>query len=172
MLTVLNSKDRNRAFLKFITLFFVTTLLIVTAAYVDFRGLPESRRNFLEQKFQLQRIEMLNQEEFVVHMEKARVLLDSFGKNENTQTQVEILLTGKLNDMERTRQKDSGLNAKLDARILESFMELQRMKNDRSELAKLAGKARALEQKLEQCEAALDTYRSRPQSSSTPVPSN
>jgi type VI secretion system TssO-like protein len=163
MLTVLNSKDRNRAFVKFIALFVITTVLIISAAYVDFRGLPESRKSFLEQKFRVQRIESLNQEEFVSHMEKARGLLDSMGRNPDQQTQLEILLTGKLNDMERSRQKDSSLYGKIDTRVLEAFMELQRMKKDRVALADMAGKAKALEQKLAQCEAALDTYRSRPQ---------
>jgi hypothetical protein len=163
MLTVLNSKDRNKAFLKFITLFAVTTVLIVSAAYVDFRGLPESRKNFLEEKFRLQRIEKLNQEEFVTHMESAKNLLDSLGRNPNTQAQIQMLLTAKFNDLQRTRQNDTSSNGKMNAAVIEAFTELQVMKKERISLVELAGKTRALEQKLEQCEAALDTYRSRPQ---------
>jgi hypothetical protein len=172
MLTVLNAKDRNKAFVKFVVLFLITMLLIISAAYVDFRGLPESRKNFLEQKYELQRVETLNQEEYVIHMERARILLDSLGRNPEKQTQIEILLTGKLNDMERTRQKDSSLNGKLDTRILEAFMELQRMKKERVALQELAGRAKALAQELSQCQIALDAYRSRPQTNPGAFPSN
>lgn len=172
MLTVLNAKDRNSAFIKFIVLFMITIVLIISAAWVDFRGLPEARKNFLEQQYELQRVEVQNQEEYVLHMERARALLDSLGRNPDNQTQTEILLTGKLNDMERTRQKDSSLNGKLDARILEAFMELQRMKKERIALQELAGKAKALAQELAQTQAALDAYRSRPQAVPGLYPSN
>lgn len=162
MLTVLNANDRNRAFIKFIGLFVVTMILIICAAYVDFRGLPEARKTFLEQKYEVQRVETLNQEEFVMHMERAKVLLDSISKNPTNNIQLGIFLDGKLNDLERTRQKDSSLYGKMNQRILEAFIDLRTLRQEKIALTRQAAEVENLKAKLQISEAALDAYRSRP----------
>ena len=48
---VINSYERNQAFIKFMAFFVVTVILIVCAVYVDFRGLPQARQNLLEKQF-------------------------------------------------------------------------------------------------------------------------
>lgn len=128
MAHVINSNERNQAFIKFLAYFFITVSLVVCAAYVDFRTLPETRLKLLEERLAVQRSESQSQQQFVSQMESARELLDSLDKSGKNQVQVDLALVGKLTNMENLRQRDSSLNGKFNAEILGSFLELQRLK--------------------------------------------
>jgi hypothetical protein len=160
---VINSNERNHAFLKFMFFFIITVVLILSAAYVNFEALPETRLNLLEQKLAVQRAEGQAQQQFVTQMEAARNLLDSLDKGGKNQTQIDLSLVGKLTNMENLRQRDSSLNGKYNAVILDSFLELQRLKKEMDKMRELALKARDMEARLNECEATLDNWRSRPQ---------
>ena len=160
---VINSNERNQAFIKFMAFFLLTIFLIVCAVYVDFRGLPQKRQKLLEQQFANHRTETQVQQQFVQQMEKARLLLDSLDKSGKNKSQVEISLDGKLRDMENLKQRDSSLNGKLDAAILNSFLEIQQLKKEMEKLRGLPSQVLELQQKYNEAEALLDTYRSNTQ---------
>ena len=163
MAHVTNTGERNHAFLKFMIFFVLTVVLIVSAAYVDFEAMPDTRLKLLEEKLAAQRSQIQLQQQFVSEMDAARDLLDSLDKNGKNQVQTDLLLVGKLTNMENLRQRDSSLNGKLDATILDAFLELQRVKKEMDKLRELALNARDLEGRLTNCEAALDSWRNRPQ---------
>jgi hypothetical protein len=165
MLHVINSNERNQAFFKFMVFFLLTMVLIVCAVYVDFRGLPATRQKLQEERLSVQRVETQAQQQFVVQMERARVLLDSLDKSGKNQVQVDIMLVGMLADMEKLRQRDSSLNGKLNSEIVDSFVELQQLKKENAKLHELAMRARDLELDLKECQKALDTYRTAAQQS-------
>ena len=160
---VINSNERNQAFFKFMVFFLITTILIVSAVYVDFRGLPRQRQTLLEREFANRRAETQMQRQFVLQMEKAKTLLDSLENSGKDRAKVESSLTLKLNDMQSTRQADTSLNGKLNGTILESFMDLRLLKKELQELRALPAKVAELEAKLKDAESSLDEYRSRPQ---------
>jgi hypothetical protein len=160
---VINSNERNQAFIKFLAFFLLTVFLIVCAVYVDFRGLPQKRQALLEQEFANQRTEVQVQQQFVQQMESAKLLLDSLDKGGKNRIQVEAALDGKLRDMENLKLRDSSLHGKLDAAILDSFLELQQLKKELERLRELPSKVLDLQQRLAETENSLDTYRSRPQ---------
>jgi Type VI secretion system, TssO len=160
---VINSNERNQAFFKFIVFFLVTTVLIVSAVYVDFRGLPRQRQTLLEREFANRRAETQVQRQFVLQMEKARALLDSLENSGKDRAKMESSLTLKLNDMQSTRQADTSLSGKLNSTILESFLELQQLKKELRELRPFPAKVVELDAKLEQAQRALDEFRNRPQ---------
>jgi hypothetical protein len=143
--------------------FILTVVLILSAAYVNFEALPQTRLSLLEQKLAVQRSEGQAQAQFVTEMEAARKLLDSLDKDGKNHIQIDLSLGGKLTNMENVRQRDSSLNGKFNAVILDSFLELQRLKKEMDKMRELALKAREMEARLNECEATLDNWRSRPQ---------
>lgn len=76
---VLNSKERNLAFLKFVFFFLVTTVLVVLAVYFDYR-LPLKDNAVLREKLRTYESQQYSQEEFLAVMESAKKLIDSMGK--------------------------------------------------------------------------------------------
>lgn len=160
---VINSYERNQAFIKFMAFFVVTVILIVCAVYVDFRGLPQARQNLLEKQFAKYRSESQVQRQFVLQMEKAKMLLDSLEKSGKERVKVETALTGKLNDMQTLKQVDTSYNGKLNNAILESFLELQQLKKELADLRTLPSKVVDLQARLTEAESSLDAYRSRSQ---------
>ena len=163
MPNVINAYERNQAFLKFLAFFLLTTISIVCAVYVDFRGLPQKRQKLLEQQFANQRTELQVQQQFVLQMEKAKILLDSLDKSGNDRVKVETELTGKLTDMQTLKMGDTSLNSKLNNTILDSFIELQRLKKELGELRSLRAEVGQLKADLKYAESSLDDYRSRAQ---------
>ncbi|HET9276729.1 MAG TPA: type VI secretion system TssO [Flavitalea sp.] len=163
MPNVINAYERNQAFLKFLAFFLLTTISIVCAVYVDFRGLPQKRQKLLEQQFANQRTELQVQQQFVLQMEKAKILLDSLDKSGNDRVKVETELTGKLTDMQTLKTGDTSLNSKLNNTILDSFIELQRLKKELGELRSLRAEVGQLKADLKYAESSLDDYRSRAQ---------
>ena len=101
--------------------------------------------------------------QFVLQMEKAKMLLDSLEKSGKERVKVETALTGKLNDMQTLKQVDTSYNGKLNNAILESFLELQQLKKELADLRTLPSKVVDLQARLTEAESSLDAYRSRSQ---------
>ena len=160
---VINANDRNQAFIKFIAFFTITIILIVCAVYVDFRGLPQKKKQLLDEQFAKHRTESREQEKFVQQMEKAWILIDSLDRSGKNRPQVEATLEGKLTSMENLKQRDTTLNGKLDDAVLSSFLELQRLKKEIEKFREMPAKVIELQQKLAEAESSLDLYRSQPQ---------
>ena len=163
MPNVINAYERHQAFIKFMAFFLLTIISIVCAFYVDFRGLPQKRQKLLEEQFVKQRSESQVQQQFVSQMEKAKILLDSLDKSGNNKLKVEAALTGKLTDMQNIKMLDTSLNGKLNNTILDSFLELQRLKKELGELRELPSKVAKLQRELDDAQRDLDGFRTQPQ---------
>ena len=160
---VINSNERNQAFIKFMIFFLITTILVVSAVYVDFRGLPRERQRLLEREFANHRSEIQVQRQFVMVMERAKTLLDSLENSGKDRPKVEALLTGKLNDMQSIKLVDTSLNGKLNNAIFDSFIELQQLKRELGELRTLPSTVAELNAQLKDALRSLDDFRSRSQ---------
>jgi hypothetical protein len=143
--------------------FIITITLIVCAVYVDFQGLPQKRQRLFEQQFANHRTEMQVQQQFVQQMESARIFLDSFGKSGKNKFQVEAGLDGKLNDMEKLKQRDTSINGKLDQAILNAFLELRDLKKEMESHQTLVARVDELENLLNECRQSLLVYKTQAQ---------
>ncbi len=165
MQQVLNSKERNEAFLKFLVFFLVTVILVILAIYFNFR-LPVRENKMLQDEIETQRQQDMNQTKFVSKMQEAVVLLDSLGKGGPGADQVNLQLNGKLAEMAGLAQKDNNLYGKMDKAIVEKFSDLQLWKRNLLSLQEKADKIGTLEAELNttksqliQAQADLDAYR-------------
>lgn len=165
MQQVLNSKERNEAFLKFLIFFLVTLILVILAIYFNFR-LPVRENKMLQDEIETQRQQDMNQSKFVARMQEAIVLLDSLGKGGPNVDQINLQLNGKLAEMAGLEQKDNNLYGKMDKAIVEKFTDLQLSKRTLSSLQEKADKISAMEADLNttksqliQANADLDAFR-------------
>ncbi|MBX2924950.1 MAG: hypothetical protein KF746_22305 [Chitinophagaceae bacterium] len=76
---VLNSRDRNQAFFKFLLFFTITTVLIVISIFFSFRMPLKENRELREELKQKKNIEA-EQQKFVKKMDEVIVLIDSIRK--------------------------------------------------------------------------------------------
>ncbi len=165
MQQVLNKKDRNQTFLKFLFFFLLTTGLVVLAVYFDFR-LPISENRVLQEEVSVRRQQDQDQEKFASKMQEAAALLDSLDKQGVNTDQLNSQLGGKLSELSVLQLKDNTSYGKIDKAIIDKFSELQQRKKDLKLLADKAGKAgdeeaqvANLQTQLAQAQAALDAFR-------------
>ena len=154
MQKILNSKERNEAFLKFLLFFGITVALIIIAVYFNFR-LPLKENSKLREKITLQTQEEMNQEKFTENMDKAMAYLDSLDKDPKNMESIDILLTGKIRDLATLQEKGYSPYAKMNKVIIERMIEL---KDQKKQLFKLSDKANTLlemERKLQYAETQL-----------------
>lgn len=155
MQKILNSKERNEAFLKFLLFFGITVALIIIAVYFNFR-LPLKENSKLREKITLQTQEEMNQEKFTENMDKAMVYLDSLDKDPKNIESIDILLSGKIRDLATLQEKGYSPYARMNKIIVERMIEL---KEQKKQLFKLSDKATAfseMENKLRYTEAQLN----------------
>jgi hypothetical protein len=165
MQQVLNSKERNEAFLKFLVFFLVTLILVVLAIYFNFR-LPIRENKMLQDEIETQRQQDMLQSKFVAKMQEAVILLDSLGKGGPNADQVNLQLSGKLAELNGLQLKDNNLYGKMDKAIVEKFSDLQLWKKNLLNLQEKADKISTLEADLNttksqliQAQSDLDAYR-------------
>lgn len=165
MLQVLNAKDRNRAFLKFLLFFVITLVLVVCAIFFDFR-LPIRENKMLQDEVDQQRVVELNQEKFVAAMEDASVLLDSLDHAGAYGAQINLQLNQKLIDLNGLQQKGNSLYGRMDGLIVDKFLALQQAKTRLQNLADKENKLSSMEADLNetkaqllQAQSDLDAYR-------------
>jgi len=154
MQQVLNSHQRTQAFLKFLLFFVLTTVLIISAIYFNFR-VPVKENNYLQGKLDKQLKADAEQVKFVAKMEEAVVLLDSLDRTD----QVDIIsgklsrLIGEMDDL----KLNSGnvLYNKMNNAIVSKFMDLrkniigvQKSKRDAELIASLRAKYKECNNKL------------------------
>lgn len=156
MLQVLNSKERNQAFLQFLLFFLITVMLAIGAVYFNFR-VPEKENKLLREEVDMQRTESQNQQKFVSHMQQAKVLLDSMKKSQSDINLVDMQLTAKMNELLNLQQKDSSLYGKLNNAVVDAFLELQRNKKELIGLNEKAASVNELKAELTKCQEDLTT---------------
>lgn len=154
MQQVINSKERNQAFLKFLLFFLITIALAIAATYFDAQ-LPFTENRELQTQITVHSQEEVNQEKFVENMNQAFVYLDSLDKDLKNQDQIRMQLEGKIDDLFKLQQKGNSPYAKMNQVITYRLTEL---KTQKIQLLKLSDKANALasvEQKLNDCQMQL-----------------
>lgn len=128
MQQILNSQDRNQAFLKFLLFFIITVILVITAIYFNYR-VPVKDNKYLQNELEVQRMQDANQAKFVAKMEEAVDLLDSLDKPGTNIDLTAGLINSIITDMNKmTPAGSKTIYSRMDKAIWSQFDELRRTK--------------------------------------------
>ena len=165
MQQILNSQERNQAFIKFLVFFLLTVILVITAVFFNYR-LPVRENKMLQDEVDVQRQQDANQQKFVNRMQEAIVLLDSLEVSNTNLEQINLQLNGKIGELAILQQKDNTLYGKMNKVIVDRLQELQQKQRQLESLSDKAGKLASLQTELDKCKtdlaianAALDGFR-------------
>ncbi len=156
MQQILNTQDRNQAFLKFLVFFVVTVALVVLAIYFDFR-LPVRENKVLLDEVNLQRQQDVDQSKFAGKMQECMVLLDSMDKAGVNAQQIELQLNGKLTDLNVLQLKDNTAYGIIDKAVIERLSELQQRKKEEAVLREKANRTDNAESQVNQLQEQIAT---------------
>lgn len=161
---VLNAKERNEAFIKFILFFLITVAVIVGAVYFD-ALLPDKENEVLRQRITSLENQFYNQEQFVAIMEETKTLIDSSGKLAKPNLLLEREIAKQLDLMNSKRYHDSSIYARQNKDILlllyvqiETSKQLMQANEAVEETNKLKVEINELTDKLEQANLSLAIY--------------
>jgi len=154
MQKILNSKERNEAFLKFLLFFCITVALVIVAVYFNFR-LPLKENSRLRERITLQTQEEMKQGKFVENMDKAMVYLDSLDKDKKNIESIDLMLNGKINDLAKLQEDGYSPYARMNKVIIEKMIELKEQKKQYIRLYEKTKDLPDIESKLRNAEAQL-----------------
>lgn len=117
---VLNAKERNIAFWKFLGFFLITILLVVGAVYFNY-GVQAKETTNLRTLIKTSRQQTLAQENFLILMQDAANLIDSLAKPGVNREFISQMANRKLVDMTNQVKGDSSLYGKLNLTIVKIF---------------------------------------------------
>lgn len=125
MQQVLNTQERNRAFLKFLAFFLVTVALVVAAVFFPFKVVPseQNKKLLLESKRQDKSND--DEDKFVARMSTVNLLFDSLKKPGIDYNLVDRSLVDELNELLKLQSNDNPLYDKLNKELVEKFAALK-----------------------------------------------
>jgi hypothetical protein len=150
MQQVLNSQERNQAFLKFLLFFLITVVLIITAVFFNFR-LPVRENKMLQAEVDIQRTQDVNQQKFVSAAQEMVTLLDSLDKKGTNFEQVNLSINSKLQELAILQQKDNTIYGKMDKIMIDKLAELQQSKRSLQDANNSINKMSTAQTELDKC---------------------
>lgn len=155
MQTVLNKKERDQAFLRFLLFFVITSVLLVTAVYFNF-SIPFSENRRLQGSLALQNEMEMKQRAFVSSLSEALVLIDSLDKTPAMKDNLDILIKGKITTLSKLQTRDGSQYAAMNDVLIQRLLELKEKKLQVINLSDRAGDLVTLREKLQMCNDELD----------------
>lgn len=150
MQQVLNSRERNEAFLKFLLFFLVTVILVVVAVFFDYR-LPDKEMDMLRNEVSVSRSGAAYQQQFITRVEDAYQYIDSAKKTGVNVNQINRMVDNKLSDLNTLQLKDSSTFARLNNLALQALNELHEARKnlaiEKDKVAKLTNDLSDIRQK-------------------------
>ena len=154
MQQVLNSQDRNQAFLKFLLFFIITVILIIVAIFFDYR-MPIRENRMLQDEVDVQRQRETNQQKFVQKLDEVLPLLDSIGTSGANNEILKVQVSGKINDLSGLQENSNTVTGKMNKVIIEKLTELMNNKNQLMEMDTKVRKYDELQTELRDCKTNL-----------------
>ncbi len=151
MQQVLNSQERNQAFLKFLLFFLVTVALVIIAVFFNFH-LPAREMKMLQSEVDVQRTQDVNQQKFVSRMQEAVVLIDSMDKKGVNFGQIDLLVNSKLQELSVLQQKDNTIYGQMDKMIIDKLTDLQQAKRTLQDAGDNVNKLATAQSDLKACQ--------------------
>lgn len=158
MSSVLNSKERNRAFLKFLFFFIISVWLIVGAVYFNMK-VPHKENAVLREQVMRYRAQSLAQERFVTSMDQAKVLIDSLKQPGVNSMYLNQQIAGKLRELTDLQYKDSSMYSRMNKNVLDLYLRYQDATNKVVSMGDLPKQLEDYKTRFEQSQRDLDQAR-------------
>ncbi|HEY4111044.1 type VI secretion system TssO [Puia sp.] len=158
MAHLVNSKERDTAFWKFLGFFLFSMLLVVSAVYFDTR-IPAKDNAILRDQVGAYKTQALAQEKFVRSMDEAKALIDSLSRPGSNTVYLNQQIAGKIRELAQLQYKDSSMYSRLNKNVLDVFLRYQEATNKAASIGDLPRQLDDYRQKYEQAQRDLDNTR-------------
>jgi hypothetical protein len=158
MQNILNVKERDKAFLKFLFFLVITVCLISGAIYFDMR-MPSKENEVLRQQVSRYRTQSLAQEKFANSMDHAKVLIDSLRQPGVNNMYLNQQVAVRLRELTDLQYKDSSIYSRMNKNILDLFLRYQDATNMVVSMKDMPGRLEDYKGKYEQAQRDLDQAR-------------
>jgi len=158
MATILNAKERNSTFWKFLAFFLLSSIMVVSAAYFNTR-IPKKDNARLREKVSAYQTQAMAQERFVQNMEQARNLIDSLGRPGSNTSYLNQQIAAKIRELNQLQYKDSSMYSRLNKSVLDLFLRYQESTNKVVAMGELPEQLADFKSKYEQSQRDLDNAR-------------
>jgi len=128
MAQVLNARERNQAFWKFLAFFLLSTLMVVGAIYFDTR-IPAKDNEMLREEVARYRTQAQAQEKFVKNMDDAKALIDSLKKPDSNKEYLNQQIAVRINSLAELKYTDSSMSSRLNKNVIDIFLRYQEATN-------------------------------------------
>src|ERR1700755_2533991 len=158
MAHLVNSKDRDTAFWKFLGFFLFSTLLIVSAVYFDTR-IPAKDNAIMRDQISAYKTQAVAQEKFVRSMDEAKAMIDSLTRPGSNAVYLNQQIAAKIRELAQLQYKDSSMYSKLNKNVLDVFLRYQEATNKAASIGDLPRQLDDYRMKYEQAQRDLDNTR-------------
>jgi len=95
---VINAKLRNQAFWKFIILFLVTIVIVITAVYFDY-DVPDKENAMLREKIKNYENQVYSEQQFIIMADSVKTLIDTLSRSKGNYDYINSLIGEQLGKM-------------------------------------------------------------------------
>ena len=158
MAHLVNAKERDTAFWKFLAFFLLSTLLVVSAIYFDTR-IPAKDNAIMREQIGAYKTQAVAQEKFVRSMDDAKALIDSLTRPGSNAVYLNQQIAAKIRELAQLQYKDSSMYTRLNKNVLDIFLRYQEATNKAASIGDLPRQLDDYRMKYEQAQRDLDNTR-------------
>ena len=158
MAHLVNAKERDAAFWKFLGFFIFSTLLVVSAVYFETR-IPAKDNAIMRDQVSAYKTQALAQEKFVRSMDDAKALIDSLTRPGSNAVYLNQQIAAKIRELAQLQYKDSSMYSRLNKNVLDVFLRYQEATNKAASIGDMPRQLEDYRTKYEQAQRDLDNTR-------------
>ena len=158
MAHIVNAKERDTAFWKFLFFFLLSTLLVTGAVYFDTR-IPAKDNAIMRDQISAYKTQAQAQEKFVRSMDEAKALIDSLSRPGSNNVYLNQQIAAKIRELAQLQYKDSTMYSRLNKNVLDVFLRYQEAANKVAGMGDLPQQLEETRSKYEQAQRDLDNTR-------------
>lgn len=158
MAHVVNDRERNLAFRKFLGFFLLSVLMVVGAVYFNTR-IPAKDNEIMREQLGSFRTQSMAQEKFVKNMDEAKILIDSLNRPGANTIYLNQLIAARIRELAQLQYKDSSMFSRLNKNVLDVFLRYQESANKVVSMGDLPRQLEDYKTRYEQTQRDLDNAR-------------
>ena len=155
MAHVLNQKERNQAFLKFLFFFLLSTTLVVATVYFDV-NIPTKDNEILREQVSRYKNQEMAQEKFAKSMDDTKQMIDSLSKPGANAVYLNQDIAGRIRQLADLQYKDSSMFSRLNKNVIDVFLRYQIAVNSGIQMGDLPQQLAEFKAKYEQSQRDLN----------------
>ena len=140
---VINAKERQQAFWKFLLLFILAVAFVLVAFHFD-TLVPTKDNRMMRQQLNTFKLQEAAQDHFVKTMEETKVLIDSLRKPGSQKAYLNSVIGEKLRVLNNLQYKDSSMYSRLNKSVIDVFQRYLEASNMISDLGDAPRQVEAL----------------------------